>query len=320
MNFLENFNKFRLYLKNKGILETDLPFLLFNENNKKSILVIHGSEASPCNTVELSQILYSKGYNVLSLLLEGHGEDKENLHSGKVTWNDCYNSAKKYLKFLQNFSDDIYILGSSFGGSLAYLLSIEFKNQISGIIAISSPSYSKKDFSYVNQWIKQVYLTIKEVEKNISNVSLPCLILHSEDDLVVKLDQALFAFNNISSSYKKLIIYNKVGHSLGFAFNNNEVANDIDNFIKNNLLEKNVTFRLKDNNYNKVSVAGDFNNWLSKDLEMKLDNNEWTLNILLKPGKYQYKFIINDNIWILDPKAESIFAPNGNKNSLLIVN
>lgn len=319
MSSLEDFNKFRDYLKNKGILETDLPFLLFNENNKKSILIIHGSEASPCNTIELSEILYSKGYNVLSVLLEGHGEDKSNLYSGKVTWFDCYNSAKKYFKFLQAFSDDIYILGSSFGGSLAYLLSIELRNEISGIIAVSAPTHSRKDFSYINNWVRQVYLSIKEVEKNIYNISSPCLILHSIDDLVVKANQGFFAFDNISSSYKKLVLYDKVGHSLGFTFNNNEVANDIDNFIKNNFKEKKIRFKLENNNYYKVNIAGDFNNWSSKDLEMRLYNNEWLLDINLKPGSYQYKFVINDNNWILDPESEFSFTPNGNKNSFIRV-
>ncbi|GIW22732.1 MAG: hypothetical protein KatS3mg068_1739 [Candidatus Sericytochromatia bacterium] len=315
---LQEFENFRNYLRKKGILETDLPFLLFNNKNKTSILMIHGSEASPCNTIDLANILYNSGYNILSVLLEGHGLDKSNLYSGKITWLDCYNSVKKYLAFLKDLSNDIYILGSSFGGCLTYLLSIEFKEFISGIITISAPTNSKKDFSGNNNWAKQIYLSIKEVEKNINDVNTPCLILHSSDDMLVKSDQALFGFKNISSYYKKLILYDNVGHSLGFSFNNNEVANDIDNFIKNNHNLVDVLFKLENNNYKNVYIAGDFNNWLHNDLKMFLDNNIWKMYIKLKPGKYQYKFIV-DNNWILDPKAEITYTPNGNINSVINV-
>ena len=50
------------HIKN-NILETDLPFLFENRNNNVSILLLHGSEATPCNTIELGKLLFEKGYN-----------------------------------------------------------------------------------------------------------------------------------------------------------------------------------------------------------------------------------------------------------------
>ena len=53
-----------------------------------------------------------------------------------------------------------------------------------------------------------------------------------------------------------------------------------------------------------VSVAGDFNGW-NPD-QTKLERSEggmWTATISLKPGRYQYMFVIDGKQWIPDPLA-----------------
>ncbi len=54
-----------------------------------------------------------------------------------------------------------------------------------------------------------------------------------------------------------------------------------------------------------VSVAGDFNGW-NPD-QTKLERSEggmWTATIAMKPGRYQYMFVIDGKQWIPDPLAE----------------
>jgi hypothetical protein len=54
-----------------------------------------------------------------------------------------------------------------------------------------------------------------------------------------------------------------------------------------------------------VSVAGDFNGW--NPGQTKLERSEggmWTATIALKPGRYQYMFVIDGKQWIADPLAE----------------
>ncbi|NOT22826.1 MAG: hypothetical protein HOP22_08875 [Nitrospiraceae bacterium] len=53
-----------------------------------------------------------------------------------------------------------------------------------------------------------------------------------------------------------------------------------------------------------VSVAGDFNGWNPN--QTKLEPSEggmWTATIALKPGRYQYMFVIDGKQWIADPFA-----------------
>lgn len=70
-----------------------------------------------------------------------------------------------------------------------------------------------------------------------------------------------------------------------------------------------------------VSVAGDFNGW--NPSQTKLDRTEggmWTATIALKPGRYQYMFVIDGKQWIADPLAvEGTGDGFGSQNAVLDV-
>jgi hypothetical protein len=53
-----------------------------------------------------------------------------------------------------------------------------------------------------------------------------------------------------------------------------------------------------------VSVAGDFNGWNPNQTKLELsEGGIWTATIALKPGRYQYMFVIDGKQWIADPFA-----------------
>ncbi|MBR7145764.1 MAG: glycogen-binding domain-containing protein [Lentisphaeria bacterium] len=70
-----------------------------------------------------------------------------------------------------------------------------------------------------------------------------------------------------------------------------------------------------------VSIAGNFNDWdpTAKAMLDKNGDGVYRCTLLLKPGKYEYKFVI-DGVWCVDTSNPN-FAPNdlGTLNSLLIV-
>lgn len=70
-----------------------------------------------------------------------------------------------------------------------------------------------------------------------------------------------------------------------------------------------------------VSVAGDFNDW--NPWQTKLERSEggmWTATIALKPGRYQYMFVIDGKQWIGDPLAEDGTGDGfGSQNAVLDV-
>ena len=67
----------------------------------------------------------------------------------------------------------------------------------------------------------------------------------------------------------------------------------------------------------KVVVSGSFNGWSHDGYRMELRQGTWWFPMFLRPGKYTYKFIV-DNDWILDP-ANHLWENNeyGNGNSVL---
>jgi 1,4-alpha-glucan branching enzyme len=84
---------------------------------------------------------------------------------------------------------------------------------------------------------------------------------------------------------------------------------------------KRVTFEVETDAGSEVTIAGSFNEWgdSEKALVDKDGSGLYRCIMLLPPGSYEYKFVIN-GAWCLDPSNPS-FVPNdqGTLNSLLEV-
>ncbi len=69
--------------------------------------------------------------------------------------------------------------------------------------------------------------------------------------------------------------------------------------------------------YNKVRIAGQINDWNPDRNPMQFNGNTWETKVLLTPGNYQYKLVVDDD-WILDPgNPDTISNGIGGYNSLL---
>lgn len=54
----------------------------------------------------------------------------------------------------------------------------------------------------------------------------------------------------------------------------------------------------------RVAVVGDFNNW-STTADPMYDREEdgvWSITLPLKPGRYEYKFLVDGKKWMHDPE------------------
>lgn len=68
-----------------------------------------------------------------------------------------------------------------------------------------------------------------------------------------------------------------------------------------------------------VYLAGNFNGWNPNELEMEKTPTGWRLPYILAPGMYEYKFIVNDRQWIVDPDNPYSKGPDDYRNSLVAV-
>jgi len=80
-----------------------------------------------------------------------------------------------------------------------------------------------------------------------------------------------------------------------------------------------VKFQIRADENSKVSVSGTFNGWDPDKHVLKKKGDVFELNVLLEPGQYQYKFVVN-GIWCVDPERPD-WAPNeyGSLNSVVTV-
>jgi 1,4-alpha-glucan branching enzyme len=82
-----------------------------------------------------------------------------------------------------------------------------------------------------------------------------------------------------------------------------------------------VKFRLEHPNAREVYLCGDFNRWSPASLRMtRVDRSGfWERRLLLEPGAYQYKFVV-DGEWMTDPNSEKeVVNPFGSVNSIVEV-
>jgi len=86
------------------------------------------------------------------------------------------------------------------------------------------------------------------------------------------------------------------------------------------LKRRKVTFSLTSPDAKEVILMGDFNRWNPKKHPMKKDGNGvWEKTTLLFPGKYEYRFLV-DNQWENDPENNQMCLNRfGSKNNFIVV-
>ncbi|MFH1288490.1 MAG: helix-turn-helix domain-containing protein [bacterium] len=80
---------------------------------------------------------------------------------------------------------------------------------------------------------------------------------------------------------------------------------------------KSIVFELNAPSVNEVLLIGDFNSWNTSGIQLKKDKTGlWKLELELKPGKYEYKFIV-DGKWQNDPvNTNTVLNSYGTTNSV----
>lgn len=89
---------------------------------------------------------------------------------------------------------------------------------------------------------------------------------------------------------------------------------------KSKIKRRKVTFSLMSPYAKEVVLMGDFNHWNPKKHPMKKDTNGvWKKTTMLFPGRYEYRFLV-DNRWENDPENKQLCSNSfGSKNNFIIV-
>jgi hypothetical protein len=89
----------------------------------------------------------------------------------------------------------------------------------------------------------------------------------------------------------------------------------INRFVKRDIV---VTFELRLDDAQTVSLVGDFNGWdVDANKLVCTDGDVWKTTARFKRGRYQYAIIVNNRKWYPDPQEEYEFKKN---TSIKVVN
>jgi hypothetical protein len=72
--------------------------------------------------------------------------------------------------------------------------------------------------------------------------------------------------------------------------------------------------------HDSVCLSADFNGWSPESHCLQRNGEEWSIQVALLPGRYNYGFILDKKVWACDPDA--LIQENdgfGRKNSVLII-
>lgn len=85
---------------------------------------------------------------------------------------------------------------------------------------------------------------------------------------------------------------------------------------------RDVEFVLRVPGASHVHVAGDFNGWNQHAAPMRRDSASglWSATLILRPGRHVYAFVVDDSVWMPDPRAPMAKdADYGRPGSVLLV-
>jgi Glycogen recognition site of AMP-activated protein kinase len=80
-----------------------------------------------------------------------------------------------------------------------------------------------------------------------------------------------------------------------------------------------VTFALAAPAAARVSVIGDFNDWNADVNPLRRENDNWSVILKLKPGRYRYSFVVDGSSWRADPATPPAEDDFGTPTSVITV-
>lgn len=71
-----------------------------------------------------------------------------------------------------------------------------------------------------------------------------------------------------------------------------------------------------------IFLAGDFNGWENNSAKFRMRKYKgdiWKKKVTLKPGRYEYQFVVDGNWWTDPENPERTESPYGSANSVITV-
>ena len=104
-----------------------------------AVLLFHGLTGSPFELKKYGQFLYNNGYDVFAECLPGHGEKFEEIYT--VKYQDWLDFAYSHFENLKSKYKNVFLSGLCLGAVLVLAVGLKYKEQVSGVISLSTTLY-----------------------------------------------------------------------------------------------------------------------------------------------------------------------------------
>ncbi len=259
------FNPRELFDKEREL--TNKPFF-FQGTNNEAVILVHGWTSVPYEVRRLGKYLNENGYTASGPMLRGHGTVPSDLRN--VEWKDWVLDIENEYEKLKKTHKKVFVAGTSIGSSVAIMLA-QKNPEIAGLILMAAPfrikferitvffgklmglfkEYNKKYYppmfgsrrtitriiSYQTYPIKsavEAFELVKEARKFIRNITQPVFVIQSLSDHVVSKGSLVEIYNQVGSEVKRKKYIKRAYHTFISDIKNEEVFEDILNFIKEN--------------------------------------------------------------------------------------
>ena len=235
---------------------------LLRADFEHGVLLIHGFTGNPAELRLLGEYLRSKGLTVLCVRLAGHGTDADDLM--RTTREDWFYSVLDGISILSGLCKKISLVGHSMGGLLALRAATMF--EIERLVTIAAPMFidesmrldqlpprdecgvlavhkPRRYLKGVPVGVNDVYRdmplvsvhelvnAIDETKKILSRVTTPTLVMHGTADHTAQCESAQFIFERLSSTEKKIFLFEGMGHLLPLKDGREQVFERTANFL-----------------------------------------------------------------------------------------
>jgi len=223
---------------------TEKTIIWANDTKSKtplSIIYFHGYSATRQETVPLSDQLAARlGANLFYTRLSGHGRTGDAMTEPSV--NDWFNDALEALEIGKRLGDEVIVIGTSTGGTLATwlaeqpdtdevlayvmispnfaprdsnseILTLPWAEQFTPILLGQEYSWTPQNDDHARYWTHSYSSTalvtmmtfVKYIrESDLESITKPVLVIYSPNDQVINPKQVELAYSRIGSEVKQL--------------------------------------------------------------------------------------------------------------------
>ncbi len=248
---------------------------LGDEDADRGILLLHGYTGSNVEMHPFGLLFAAQGYRVHIPLLPGHGTNHRDLLKVKYQdWLTAVENALHTLND-EKTGRSIGVLGLSMGGTLSLHLAANFHDLVKAVVPIAAPVYLKlgirnlfrllrwtnlivpyREYQFMDESVKNNALVrylqqnygrlpvknmmevadlVKFVSNELSNITQPILVIHSEHDEVVSRKNPGIILKSVRSQIKEVKWVHNSYHVLVADYDREIVAKSALEFMNKHL-------------------------------------------------------------------------------------